>query len=104
MSAVTTPRAAWAEEGGSILDDARVGGGSTPDDISVSASVFRSDDDGAEPILMKDGTESRTYMMPASTVVGDPANQTESTRLLDDTGVLHQPTRATFGRPTTKVC
>ncbi|CAM9852836.1 unnamed protein product [Scytosiphon promiscuus] len=90
ISAVTTPRAAWAEEGDSIVNDARLRGGSIADDGGAPAAVFWGDEDSAEPISVKDGSESGTCLVPASAVVRNPP-------------ILHQPMRATFGRPTTKV-
>ncbi|CAM9262801.1 unnamed protein product, partial [Hapterophycus canaliculatus] len=82
ISAITTPRAAWAQEGDPILEGARLRGGRIANDKNTPAPASRGDEDGTEPMPIRGGTESE---------------------LLHNTGVLERPTRTAFGRPSTEV-
>lgn len=107
ISAVTTPRAAWAEEG-SILDDAVFGGGSKADDHSSDAAGSPGFQQGARLSLGENGSVNGSPMVPATAdmMFHDEARCTdglEGSRGLDS-NVAQQPRRAAFGKPSTKVC
>lgn len=106
ISAVTTPRAAWAQEGDSILDDV-LGGSSRAHDHSSSAAGSRGFPDAAKLRLGENGFANGLPMMfTTADMTGHdtarcPDELGESKRL--DTSVAQQPRSAAFGKPSTKV-
>ncbi|CBN77134.1 hypothetical protein Esi_0036_0099 [Ectocarpus siliculosus] len=82
MSAITTPRAAWADEGHPDLDDVAFGGSSGLDDNRsvASGSAPRSDADGS----FQGEREDALATVP-------------------EVSAARRPRQAAFGRPTTKV-
>lgn len=96
---MTTPRAEWAEEDGSLLDDALFGGSSKADGHSS---------DGAKLSLGESGLVNGSQMVPTT---ADMVYHDE-TRCIDglggstclDSGVAQRPRRSAFGKPSTKVC
>lgn len=109
MSAVTTPRAAWAEEGDPILDDVAFAGSSNADDHSSDAAGSCGFRDGATLRLGEDGVVNGSPMAPTtadmmSSLCQDEVRSTDGLGLLRCLDVVRQPRRAVFGKPSTKVC
>ncbi|CAM9717536.1 unnamed protein product, partial [Ectocarpus sp. 13 AM-2016] len=82
MSAITTPRAAWADEGHPGLDDVAFGGSSGLDDSRsvASGSAPRSDADGSFQ-----------------------GERGDALATVPEVSAARRPRQAAFGRPTTKV-
>lgn len=106
ISAVSTPRAAWAEDGDFMLDDV-FGGSSNADGHGSDSADSRGFLDGAKLVPGEDGLENGPPMAPttADAICHDDARRTDGlggSRCLD-TRVVQQPCRAAFGKPSTKV-
>eukprot|EP00903_Cladosiphon_okamuranus_P008959 g8573.t1 len=106
ISAVSTPRAAWAKEGDAILDDV-FGGSSQADGQGFDASGSHTFQDGAELSLGEGGLVNESSMVPtmAGVIFHGDARQADGlggSRCLD-VSVAHPPRRAAFGKPSTKI-
>lgn len=112
ISAVTTPRAAWAEEGDSILDDVAFGGSSKADDHSSDGEGSHGFRDGPKLRPGEDGVVIGSSMATATTADMMSNLCHHEVRCADELGlprcvdasVVRQQRRAAFGKPSTKVC
>ena len=113
-SAVTIPRAAWAKEGDSILDDVFFEGGNGHVDDNNSAAAAAAGrapnlgtEEGTAPSPGEDGVGNRSPMPPVRTpnaaveIMSNLCYGEE--RCEDGPEYQHQPKRAAFGKASTKV-
>eukprot|EP00752_Nemacystus_decipiens_P007282 g6518.t1 len=107
ISAVTIPRAAWAEEGDSIIDDSVFGGSTMSDNLSSDAPGSPGFPDGAKPILGNNGWVNGSAMVPTTADMMFHGEERCTDRLGGSRGLGasagQQPRRAAFGKPSTQV-